>query len=86
MTIYDPDSDKAWIHGEYLLTKIRRDKRPPFILKANSKRYDEQQAYKYYLKEYERIWEDARPINTKQDMEYNPSPNSPISDKGGSQP
>lgn len=58
-------SDKAWIYGQYLLAKVRRDKRPSFLIMRKG---NEQKSFEYYVREYQKIWDNARPIKSEQDM------------------
>ena len=79
ISIYELDNDKvnsiddfgkrAFLHIEFLLTKVRRDKRPNRIITKESKHWDEKQAFVYYVEEFTRIWDMARPINTERDMD-----------------
>ena len=70
VTCVEDFSDKAWIHGQFRLAKVRRDKRPPFLLQRQSKTRAEQEAFVYYVKEYQKIWDKARPIDSLEDMQY----------------
>jgi len=64
----DDFSNSAWLHGEFFLAKVKRHKRPKFLIELKGKQ-DEQKAFKYYAEEYQRIWDKARLINSLEDME-----------------
>lgn len=62
ITIYDPKSPKGYIYGQVLAPKVGREDRPPFVI---AKEHQED-SFNKYLREYERIWGEARVPNLEE--------------------
>ena len=69
INIADDFSTRAFLRIEFFLAKVKRHKRPPYLIMKSSKDKGEQALFNYYVKEFLRIWDSARPINSLNDME-----------------